>query len=280
MTDKNDSNKLLTMQFGTRTISTEYKAFVMGIVNVTPDSFYSVSRGGFERAEKLIEDGADILDVGGESTRPGYSEISDDEEIRRVVPVITELRKKYEIPISIDTTKYEVLKAAYEAGADIFNDISAFEGKDYEKAADFVAKNGMSTILMHRFTESEDDRITNPEIMKEVSDFLEDRVKFALEHGIPLEKIVVDPGIGFGKTFEENVILMKNIEQLCYGKYPILMALSRKRCIGTITRRMVEERLVGTVAANMLSIQKGAVIVRVHDVAETKDSLKIMKYLS
>lgn len=280
MTDKDDSNKLLTMQFGNRTISTEYKAFVMGIVNVTPDSFYSVSRGGFERAEKLIEDGADILDIGGESTRPGYSEISDDEEIRRVVPVITELRKKYEIPISIDTTKYEVLKAAYEAGADIFNDISAFEGKDYEKAADFVAKNGMSTILMHRFTESEDDRITNPEIMKEVSDFLEDRVKFALEHGIPLEKIVVDPGIGFGKTFEENVILMKNIEQLCNGKYPILMALSRKRCIGTITRRMVEERLVGTVAANMLSIQKGAVIVRVHDVAETKDSLKIMKYLS
>ena len=280
MTDKNDSNKLLAMKFGNRTISTEYKAFVMGIVNVTPDSFYSVSRGGFERAEKLIEDGADILDIGGESTRPGYSEISDDEEIRRVVPVITELRKKYEIPISIDTTKYEVLKAAYEAGADIFNDISAFEGKDYEKAADFVAKNGMSAILMHRFTESEDDRITNPEIMKEVSDFLEDRVKFAFEHGIPLEKIVVDPGIGFGKTFEENVILMKNIEQLCGGKYPILMALSRKRCIGTITRRMVEERLVGTVAANMLSIQKGAVIVRVHDVAETKDSLKIMKYLS
>ena len=280
MTDKNDSNKLLTMQFGNRTISTEYKAFVMGIVNVTPDSFYSVSRGGFERAEKLIEDGADILDIGGESTRPGYSEISDDEEIRRVVPVITELRKKYEIPISIDTTKYEVLKAAYEAGADIFNDISAFEGKDYEKAADFVAKNGMSAILMHRFTESEDDRITNPEIMKEVSDFLENRVKFALEHGIPLEKIVVDPGIGFGKTFEENVIRMKNIEQLCGGKYPILMALSRKRCIGTITRRMVEERLVGTVAANMLSIQKGAVIVRVHDVAETKDSLKVMKYLS
>ena len=280
MTDKNDSNKLLTMKFGNRTISTEYKAFVMGIVNVTPDSFYSVSRGGFERAEKLIEDGADILDIGGESTRPGYSEISDDEEIRRVVPVITELRKKYEIPISIDTTKYEVLKAAYEAGADIFNDISAFEGKDYEKAADFVAKNGMSAILMHRFTESEDDRITNPEIMKEVSDFLEGRVKFALEHGIPLEKIVVDPGIGFGKTFEENVILMKNIEQLCNGKYPILMALSRKRCIGTITRRMIEERLVGTVAANMLSIQKGAVIVRVHDVAETKDSLKIMKYLS
>ncbi len=280
MTDKNTSNKLLTMQFGNRTISTEYNAFVMGIVNVTPDSFYSISRGGFERAEKLIEEGADILDIGGESTRPGYSEISDDEEIRRVVPVITELRKKYEIPISIDTTKFEVLKAAYEAGADIFNDISAFEGKDYEKAADFVAKNGMSAILMHRFTEPDDDHVTNPEIMKEVSNFLEDRVTFALKHGIPLEKIVVDPGIGFGKTFEENVILMKNLDQLCGKKYPILMALSRKRCIGTITRRMVEERLVGTVAANMLSVQKGAVIIRVHDVAETKDSLKIMKDLS
>lgn len=279
ITENQINKKLLSMQFGSKSITTENKAFIMGIVNVTPDSFYSESRGGIDLAEQLICDGADILDIGGESTRPGYTAVEEDEEIKRVIPVIAAIRKKYNIPISIDTTKYKVLKAAYEAGADIFNDISSFD-YDGEKCADFVAQNGMSVILMHRFTEPEENRTTNPEIITEVSTYLEDKVKFALEHGIPLEKIIVDPGIGFGKTFEENVMLIKNTEKLCSGKYPILMALSRKRCIGTITRRTTEERLAGTLAANMLSIQKGAVIVRVHDVAETKDVLNIMKYLS
>ena len=274
------TKNLLTMQFGSRRITSENKAFIMGIVNVTPDSFYSESRGGIERAEQLISDGADILDIGGESTRPGYTAVDDDEEIKRVVPVITEIRKKYTIPISIDTTKYSVLKAAYEAGADIFNDISSFDYEDGEKCADFVAQKGMSVILMHRFTEPEEKRVTNPKIVEEVSEYLEKKVAFALGHGTPLEKIIVDPGIGFGKSFEENVLLIKNTQKLCNGKYPILMALSRKRCIGTITGRTVEERLAGTLAANMLSIKKGAVIVRVHDVAETKDALNIMKYLS
>ena len=280
ISDNKVNDKLLTMQFGSRTITTENKAFIMGIVNVTPDSFYSESRGGIERAEQLIRDGADILDIGGESTRPGYTAVDDDEEIKRVVPVITEIRKKYTLPISIDTTKYSVLKAAYEAGADIFNDISSFDYDDGGKCADFAAQKGMSVILMHRFTEPEEDRTTNPEIVEEVSGYLEDKVQFALAHGIPLEKIIIDPGIGFGKTFEETVLLMKNTQKLCDGKYPILMALSRKRCIGTITRRTIEERLAGTLAANILSIQKGAVMVRVHDVAETKDALNIMKYLS
>ena len=280
ISDNKVNDKLLTMQFGSRTITTENKAFIMGIVNVTPDSFYSESRGGIERAEQLIRDGADILDIGGESTRPGYTAVDDDEEIKRVVPVITEIRKKYTLPISIDTTKLSVLKAAYEAGADIFNDISSFDYDDGQKCADFVAEKGMSVILMHRFIEPEEDRVTNPNIIEEVSDYLEKKVQFALAHGIPLEKIMVDPGIGFGKTFEENVMLIKNTEKLCGGKYPILMALSRKRCIGTITRRTIEDRLAGTLAANMLSVQKGAVMVRVHDVAETKDALNIMKYLS
>ena len=274
------TEKLLSMQFGSRTITTENKAFIMGIVNVTPDSFYSESRGGIERAEELIKDGADILDIGGESTRPGFTAVDEDEEIKRVLPVITAIRKKYTLPISIDTTKYRVLKAAYEAGADIFNDISSFDYDDGEKCADFVAQKGMSVILMHRFTEPEENRTTNPKIVEEVSQYLEKKVAFALAHGIPLEKIIVDPGIGFGKTFEENVLLIKNTQKLCKGKYPILMALSRKRCIGSITGRPVEERLAGTLAANMLSVQKGAVIVRVHDVAETKDALNIMKYLS
>ena len=274
------TEKLLTMQFGSRRITSENKAFIMGIVNVTPDSFYSESRGGIERAEELIKDGADILDIGGESTRPGFTAVDEDEEIKRVLPVITAIRKKYTLPISIDTTKYRVLKAAYEAGADIFNDISSFDYDDGEKCADFVAQKGMSVILMHRFTEPEENRTTNPKIVEEVSQYLEKKVAFALAHGIPLEKIIVDPGIGFGKTFEENVLLIKNTQKLCKGKYPILMALSRKRCIGSITGRPVEERLAGTLAANMLSVQKGAVIVRVHDVAETKDALNIMKYLS
>ena len=240
---------------GSKKLVTDRPAFVMGIVNVTPDSFFDKSRGGVERALQLIEQGADILDIGGESTRPGYTPVPADEEIKRILPVIKEIRSKSDIAISVDTTKLEVFKAAYEAGADIWNDVSSLSDK--VEAAEY---QGGGSVY-------------------DVKNYLEDRAEWCLSHGVKAEKIIIDPGIGFGKTNEECIEIIKHAEKLCQSKYPLLMALSRKRCIGGMTDRPTEERLVGTVAADMISVQKGAIMVRVHDVAETIDSLNVMKYL-
>lgn len=270
---------MVQLQFGKKIISTEKPAFVMGIVNATPDSFYEKSRGGYERAMELIAQGADILDIGGESTRPGFTEIPVEEEINRIVPLIKEIRKNSDIPISVDTRKASVLEAAVIAGADALNDVSAME--DDKKMAETAAKLGVSVILMHRFNGNEAERITNPEVVKEVSNYLEQRVEVAQKAGIPVEKIIVDPGIGFGKTNEENLLLIKYTNQLCSKKYPVLMALSRKRCIGMMTNQnSADNRLAGTLAADLLSVQKGAIMVRVHDVRETVDSLNVLKYLA
>ena len=246
------------LQFGLKRAATERAAFVMGIVNVTPDSFYKESRGGIERALKLIDEGADILDIGGESTRPGYTPVSIDEEIARIIPVIQAVRKVSSIPISIDTTKLEVFKSAFACGADIWNDVTALSGagksnadgtasseaEPSREAAQFIAKTGASVILMH----------TGPGNSKEVSDFLGQRTVFCLSNGVSSDKIILDPGIGFGKTNEENFALIKEPLSICAGRYPVLMALSRKRCIGEMTGRPAEERLAGTLAADMISV--------------------------
>lgn len=253
--------------FGSRVIESDRDALVMGIVNATPDSFFSESRGGFDRAMKLIEEGADILDIGGESTRPGYTPVPADEEISRVVPLIREIRKHSDIPVSVDTTKLEVFKAAFEAGADVWNDVCALSGKS--ENADYVAKTGCGIILMHNGAGDID----------EVSNYLEEQVQFCLSHGVKLEKIIVDPGIGFGKTNQQSISLIKNTDKLCSGKYPVLMALSRKRCIGEMTGKETDERMAGTLAADMISVQRGAVMIRVHDVAPAIDTLNVMKYL-
>ena len=279
---------MLQLKFGQNRAITERPAFVMGIVNATPDSFFEGSRGGIERALRLIQEGADILDIGGESTRPGYTPVSTEEEIARIIPLIQAVRRESGLPISVDTTKLEVFKAASAAGADIWNDVTALAGaqpKDTEntstdgtalslsepvkESALFIAKTGASVILMH----------TGPGSVKEVSDFLGQRVVYCLSQGISSEKIIVDPGIGFGKTFEENLALIKEPLALCGGRYPVLMALSRKRCIGEMTDRSVEERLAGTLAADMISVQQGAKIIRVHDVSAAIDTLNVMKNL-
>lgn len=253
--------------FGTKIIESDRDALVMGIVNATPDSFFSESRGGFDRAMQLIEEGADILDIGGESTRPGYTPVPVQEEIERVIPLIKEIRKVSDIPISVDTTKLEVFKAAFESGADVWNDVCALSGNI--SSAEYVAKTGCGVILMHNGAGDID----------EVNAYLEEQVQFCLHHGVKLEKIIVDPGIGFGKTNQQSINLIKNTDKLCNGKYPVLMALSRKRCIGEMTGKETEQRMAGTVAADMISVQKGAVIIRVHDVAPAIDSLNVMKYL-
>ncbi len=280
---------MLQIKLGKKHIASERPAFVMGIVNATPDSFYSESRGGIERALQLIKEGADILDIGGESTRPGYIPVSVEEEIGRIMPVIQAVRRESAIPISVDTRKLEVFKAAFAAGADIWNDVTALSGVkttagDDEKSADgtaaaygepssdaalYLAKSGASVILMH----------TGPGSVQQVSDFLGQRIVYCLSMGISSDKIIIDPGIGFGKSFEENIELIKNPLSLCGGRYPVLMALSRKRCIGEMTDRETEDRLAGTLAANLISVQKGAKIIRVHDVSSAIDTLNVMKNL-
>ncbi len=277
------------IKLGLKRAATERPAFVMGIVNATPDSFYEKSRGGIERALQLIDEGADILDIGGESTRPGYTPVGVEEEISRIMPVIEAVRKVSSIPISIDTNKLKVFKAAFAAGADIWNDVTALSGTlkpdgDEEKsedgtaaafgepswaAAEYLAKTGASVILMH----------TGSASVKEVSDFLGQRAVFCISNGIASDKIIIDPGIGFGKTTEENLALIKEPLALCGGRYPVLMALSRKRCIGDMTGRPAEERLAGTLAADLISVQKGASIIRVHDVSSAIDTLNVMKKL-
>ncbi len=274
---------MLQLKFGLKRAATERPAFVMGIVNVTPDSFYENSRGGAERALRLIEEGADILDIGGESTRPGYTPVSVEEEIARIVPVIQAVRRESAVPISVDTNKFEVFRAAFAAGADIWNDVTALSGavqgtsdgtaaaanEPSIAAAEYLAKTGASVILMH----------TGPGTVDEVSDFLGQRVVFCLSNGVASDKIIVDPGIGFGKTTDQNLALIKEPTALCGNRYPVLMALSRKRCIGDMTGRNTEDRLAGTLAADMISVQKGAKIIRVHDVSAAIDTLNVMKFL-
>ena len=280
---------MLQLKFGLKRAATERPAFVMGIVNATPDSFYAESRGGVERALQLIREGADILDIGGESTRPGYTPVSVEEEVSRIIPVIQAVRRESSIPISVDTTKLEVFKEAFAAGADIWNDVTALSGAkknngEDEKSSDgtaasfgepsresalFIAKSGVSVILMH----------TGQAEVNEVSDFLGQRAVFCLANGVASDKIILDPGIGFGKTREQNLNLIKGPLSICAGRYPVLMALSRKRCIGDMTGRLTEERLAGTLAANMISVQNGAKIIRVHDVSSTIDTLNVMKNL-
>ncbi len=274
---------MLQLQFGLKHAVTERPAFVMGIVNATPDSFYSESRGGIDRALQLIDEGADILDIGGESTRPGYTPVSAEEEISRIVPVIEAVRKVSSIPISIDTYKLQVFKTAFAAGADIWNDVTALSGSSgknedgtaalnkepSDAAAQYLAKSGASVILMH----------SGPGHLEHVSDFLGQRVIFCINNGISSDKIIVDPGIGFGKTLEQNLSLISQPMSICGGRYPVLMALSRKRCIGDMTGRPTEERLAGTLAADMISVQKGSKIIRVHDVSSAIDTLNVMKFL-
>ena len=275
---------MLQLKLGLKRAATERDAFVMGIVNATPDSFYEGSRGGVDRALQLIDEGADILDIGGESTRPGYTPIGAEEEISRIMPVIEAVRRESSIPISIDTNKFTVFRAAFAAGADIWNDVTALSGTQTVansdgtaaaaaepsiEAAEYIAKTGASVILMH----------TGPGSIEEVSNFLGQRVVFCVSNGVSSDKIIVDPGIGFGKTTEQNLALIKEPAALCGNRYPVLMALSRKRCIGDMTGRAAEDRLAGTLAADMISVQKGAKIIRVHDVSSAIDTLNVMKFL-
>lgn len=253
---------------------------IMGILNTTPDSF---SDGGrflnpdvaIERALQMADEGAHIIDIGGESTRPGSSSVSLEEEIKRVVPVIEGLAKKLDIPISIDTSKAEVAKRALHAGADIINDISALRADD--EMANVAAKAGCPIILMH-MQGTPVDMQQNPiygSLIDEILSSLEESINIATEGGIGADKIIVDPGIGFGKTVSDNLQIINRADEFKVLGKPLLMGPSRKSFIGEILGEKQEDRMEGTLAACVLSIARGVQIIRVHDVKEAVRAAKI-----
>ncbi len=266
-----------SLNLADRTITTQNAAFVMSIVNADNDSFFAKSRGGFRLAKKHIDEGADIIDVGGESTRPGSRYIDAKEEIKRVVPVIKKIRRYSDIPISVDTRKYDVMSAAFDAGADILNDVSAME--DDPRLIKFSAQQKIPVILMHKkgIPAIMQNETNYSDVFKEVSGYLETRAEIALQNGISSDKIIVDPGIGFGKNTEQNAVLIKKAGELCQRKYMVLMALSRKSFFGAVCGREVGDRLWGTIAADVYSILNGVSMVRVHDTAAAVDSVKVIK---
>lgn len=268
---------MLTQKFGNKELCCDRPAFVMGILNVTEDSFWEKSRGGIERAFEIINSGAEIIDIGAESTRPGFTPVDSQSQISRLIPLIKAIREKSDVVISIDTRDSRVFKACLEAGADILNDVSSLES---DKDMISVLKSSQaSVILMHGFGLNEN-HPADKNIVANVKAYLDSRAKFLQENGINSDRIIFDPGIGFGKTYEENVELIKNCNLLS-EKYPLLMALSRKRCIGSMMERenTACDRLSSTLAANLISVKKSAKIVRVHDFQETIDALNVMKYL-
>jgi dihydropteroate synthase len=251
---------------------------VMGIVNVTPDSFSDGGRhfapeAAINHARGLIEEGADILDIGGESTRPGAAPVSVQEELNRVLPVIEGLRD-ISIPISIDTYKPEVMRAALEVGAVMVNDVNALQSAG---ALDIVAKTAAAICLMHKqgVPQNMQQQPHYQDVITEVSAFLRGRIAAATAAGIPLERLIIDPGFGFGKSLEHNLSLLKNLHAFTLLGVPVLAGLSRKSMLGTITGNAVGDRVAASVAAALIAVQRGASIVRVHDVRETVDALRV-----
>ncbi|HEY3302272.1 MAG TPA: dihydropteroate synthase [Candidatus Binatia bacterium] len=262
------------------TIDMRRRTAVMGIVNVTPDSFsdggkYFAPARAVARGAEMAEDGADIVDVGGESTRPGARPASAEEEIERVIPVIRGLRRKVSIPISIDTTKSKVARAALDEGADLVNDISAL-GFDSAMAA-LVAAEKVPVVLMHMqgTPQTMQHSPAYENVVEEVKTYLQGRVQFAVEAGVEAERIIVDPGIGFGKNLEHNLALLRALGALAALGRPLLVGTSRKTFIGKILDVAPEERLEGSLAAAAASVLAGANIVRVHDVKEAARAVRI-----
>ncbi len=265
-----------------RVLSTGLPAAVFGILNATPDSFWEGSRvgtveDGIARALAMVSQGADCIDIGGESSRPGSSYVSLEEELDRVIPLVEGIRARSDVPISVDTRKARVMELAFAAGADILNDISAL--RDDPDMPALAARLGVPVILMHM----RGDPLTMQEspsygdVVREVRDWLLERALFALSAGVRADRIILDPGIGFGKRHEDNCALVAGLAEIAGGGYPVLMALSRKKSIGIMTGRDAESRLAGTLAANQLAVMSGATYVRVHDVAETRDMLKVVQ---
>ncbi len=253
---------------------------VMGIINVTPDSFsdgghFDSSQAALVQADKLVADGADILDIGGESTRPYADPVALIDELSRVIPAISQIRQHHDIPISIDTTKAEVARQALDVGADIINDISALR-KDSEMI-ELAAQTKVPFILMH-MQGSPGDMQVEPvytDVVEEIVDFFQERLNVLAERGILPDRIILDPGIGFGKNLEHNLTILKNLQVFTKLACPILLGHSRKRFIGDITGLPVDERDLATAVVSALVASRGVSYLRVHDVAATRLALQM-----
>jgi dihydropteroate synthase len=253
---------------------------VMGVVNVTPDSF---SDGGefldpdaaVEHGLRLVAEGADLLDVGGESTRPGSEPVSAAEELHRVLPVVARLARRAGVPVSIDTTKAEVARAALEAGAAFVNETSALR-RDPAMAG-VVAAAGVPVCLMHMLGEPRtmQDDPRYDDVVEDVAAFLAERAAFAEASGIDPELICIDPGIGFGKTVQHNLLLLQHLDRIVQVGYPVLIGLSRKRFLGALTGGDEKHREIGTVAANVAALERGAWMFRVHEVRRNREALAV-----
>ena len=270
--------KAHTLRAGDWILSLGTRTLVMGILNTTPDSFsdkgrYFEPQAAVDRAWKIAEEGADILDIGGESTRPGSAGITADEELRRVMPTLEALAagEKYPIPISVDTTKLEVAKAALECGAAIINDITSLQkspgiGKE-------AARHGAALVLMHMRGEPENMQKMSPsaDILADIDAWAREAAVRAQNTGIAPDRIVLDPGIGFGKTAAQNMQILKNLDRLAAAGFPVLVGTSRKSFIGSIVKKPAPDLVLGTGASVAASILYGAHIVRVHDVAAIRE---------
>ena len=264
------------MRIGNRDFQTSGHTYVMGILNVTPDSFSDGGRwnhmdDALFHAQRMIEEGADILDIGGESTRPGgYTRISDEEEISRVAPVIEALKKRFDTPLSVDTYKSGVASAAIAAGADLINDIW---GLKYDpKMAEVIAKGDVACCLMHNR-----DNSNYADFLKEWYDETAECVTLAKAAGIADDKIILDPGVGFGKTYEQNLITIKYMDKLKTLGYPLLLGTSRKSVIGLTLDTPVTDRVLGTAVTTVFAVQQGYAFVRVHDIKANKQAIQMTK---
>jgi dihydropteroate synthase len=278
--DKN--RKRGQIRIGKKNFNPAADIIIMGILNVTPDSFYD---GGYyfdkdkayARVERMVSEGADIIDVGGMSTRPGSLPVSAEEEIERVIPVIEHIKKNYDILISADTYRSEVAGKAIDAGAHMINDISGLSMDKNMK--EVVAASGVSLVIMH-IRGTPENMQKNPEyknVIDEIYDYLEDRTGIAVDSGIKPEKIIIDPGIGFGKTLEHNLEIINKISEFKALGYPVMIGASRKSFIGGILDLPAGERLEGSLAAAVYSVINGINVLRVHDVKETLRAVSVAK---
>ena len=263
------------MIIGNREFDVKHHTYIMGILNVTPDSFsdggkYNHVDQALFRVEEMLKEGMDILDVGGESTRPGYEKISDQEEIERIVPIIQKIKDNFEVPVSLDTYKSQVAFEGIKAGADMINDIW---GLLYdENMAKVIADSGAVCCLMHNRSEA-----VYKDFFKEVIGDLKKILEVAENAGIKKEKIILDPGVGFGKSYENNLEVIRRVGELKELGYPILLGTSRKSVIGLTLDLPVEERLYGTLATSAYGVMHGCSFLRVHDVRENKEMEKMLK---
>lgn len=267
------SGKVRIMRIGSRDFATSGHTYVMGILNVTPDSFsdggkFNQMDAALKHAEEMIADGAAILDIGGESTRPGYTKISDEEEISRVVPVIEAVKKEFDIPISVDTYKSGVAKAAAEAGADLINDIWGLKYDDH--MADVIAKSGLACCLMHNRDNAE-----YQNFMEDMKQDLRETIALAKAAGIEDDKIILDPGVGFAKSYENNLETICRLEELKELNYPVLLGTSRKSVIGLTLDLPAAERVEGTLVTTVMAVEADCMFVRVHDVKENYRAIQM-----